>query len=461
MARPYDYAVVGGGPCGVALSLLLADAGRSVVLLDEHSELGGCHRVKRARGVNTEHGPKVYMGINRGFFGLCERLSGRPWRELFARYEHTVYSGKVRGPLMRALSTREKASLAWLLVRTCVLGLPMGAETMAGYMGRRGFSARAAREVDGLCRILDGGGAARTLADTFAECFDKGALTGLYVPAAPLDETVWGPGGAVLAAAGVEGRLGWRARALERGAVLSGGGERVWCHRCVLAVPPAAIERIGGAAGELGMREGFAAATRYRRYISATVEFGGELPRLWGHPLHPWSDISLDAGRYAGLGHGRVLMSINDPGAEDPATGLTADSLETRGELEAALKRLAEERYGARARFCVLSPTAAREGGRWAESDEAFLATPEGFMGHGRSEWLFTAGHHAGMSRFLINTCESAVQNAHALAGRLEGAGEAPADPPRVRDLARLVAVAAAAWALAASAAPKKVWRYG
>lgn len=450
VATAFDYVVVGGGPGGIATALLLADSGRRVALVEAHRELGGCHRVKRVGGLNTEHGPKVYVGASPLFFALACRLSGgRPRRELFARYDHTVYSGQVNGPLLRSTTLREKAALAAALFRWMWAGDSLyGHRTMEEFMEERGFGPAARQSIDALCRLLDGGGADVTLADSFLESVDSGAFEALHVPRVPLDDAVWGPAEGVLRAAGVELRLGRRVTSVRRGRFELEGGETLFCHRGVLALPPAAAVRLDGAAAELGLPEQHVARTSYRRYISATVEFAAELPNLWGNPQHPWSEIMLDFGRYAGLGHGRVLVSINDPGRPDDR-GVTADSLQGRAELEAALQRLVEERYGVAAERCVLSPTVVREGGLWRETDVAWMLTPEGWFGQGSSDWLFTTGHHAGQGAIRLNTCESAVQNAHALARRLEGVGEFPRRPLRLRDAVRLLVLTALALALA------------
>ena len=442
-AAALDYAVVGGGPGGIAAALLLAESGRRVALVEAHPELGGCHRVKRVRGVNTEHGPKVYAGSSALFFALATRLSGGLSRdELFARYDHTVYSGQVNGPLLKTTTLGEKAALGVALLRWIWSGHSLyGHRTVRDFMDDRGFGPDARRSVDALCRLLDGGGADVTLMDSFLESIDSGAFETLYVPRVHLDDAVWRPATAALRSAGVELHLGRRALRAGRGRFELDDGTTLFCHRGVLALPPEAALRIEGVGPELKLSGQHVDRTSYRRYVSATVEFARELPNLWGNPEHPWSEILLDFGRHAGLGHGRVLMSINDPGRPD-ARGVTADSLSTRAELEAALMRIAEDRYGARAEFCALSPTVVREGGRWRETDVAWLLTPEGWFGQGGSDWLFTTGHHAGQGAVRLNTCESAVQNAHALVRRLEGSGEFPRAPLRLGDAVRVSALA-------------------
>lgn len=443
-ADALDYVVVGGGPGGITAALLLAElSGRKVALVEAHSQLGGCHRVKRVRGVNTEHGPKVYMGSSSLFFALVSRLSGGiPRAGLFARYDHTVYSGQVSDPIVKATTLREKMVLGGALFRWMWSREPVyGSRTVQELMEGSGFSSEASRSIDTMCRLLDGGGADVTLLDSFLESIDSGAFETLYVPRVHLDEAVWKPAERVLRDAGVQLHLGKSVAKVERGRFELDDGTALFCHRGVLAVPPEAALRIDGAGAELGLSASHVERTRYRRYVSATVEFSRELPNIWGNPQHPWSEILLDFGRYAGLGHGRVLMSINDPGKPDDG-GVTADSLEERQDLEAALKRLVEDRYGVPADRCVLSPTVVRENGGWRETDVSWLLTPEGWFGQGGSEWLFTTGHHSGQGTIRLNTCESAVQNAHALLRRLEGVGELPKEPLRIRDVVHFVAFA-------------------
>lgn len=46
----YDYIIVGGGPCGISLSHLLAKTNKKILLLEGENSLGGCHRVDRING---------------------------------------------------------------------------------------------------------------------------------------------------------------------------------------------------------------------------------------------------------------------------------------------------------------------------------------------------------------------------------------------------------------------------
>jgi cation diffusion facilitator CzcD-associated flavoprotein CzcO len=56
----YDYAIIGAGPCGIALAYALSLSNKRIILIDRNSSLGGIHRVTRVQGLFTEHGPRIY-----------------------------------------------------------------------------------------------------------------------------------------------------------------------------------------------------------------------------------------------------------------------------------------------------------------------------------------------------------------------------------------------------------------
>ena len=73
----YDVLIVGAGVGGLAAAALLADAGRSVLVLEQHNQAGGCAATFTHRGFRFDAGATIGAGFQPGgpLHWLAERLS--------------------------------------------------------------------------------------------------------------------------------------------------------------------------------------------------------------------------------------------------------------------------------------------------------------------------------------------------------------------------------------------------
>ncbi len=74
MSAPTDVLVLGGGVAGLAAALRLAEAGRSVRLLESSDRLGGVVRTLRYDGFTADVGPDVYLARKPAAVALAARL---------------------------------------------------------------------------------------------------------------------------------------------------------------------------------------------------------------------------------------------------------------------------------------------------------------------------------------------------------------------------------------------------
>lgn len=73
--KHYDITIVGGGPSGIALALMLEKTGKTILLAEREKTLGGCWRVEWQNDkYYTEHSPHIMTSNYKKFKQLCKYL---------------------------------------------------------------------------------------------------------------------------------------------------------------------------------------------------------------------------------------------------------------------------------------------------------------------------------------------------------------------------------------------------
>ena len=76
--KHYDITIVGGGPSGIALALMLEKTGKKILLVERENTLGGCWRVEwQNEKYYTEHSPHIMTSNYKKFMQLCKYLNVR------------------------------------------------------------------------------------------------------------------------------------------------------------------------------------------------------------------------------------------------------------------------------------------------------------------------------------------------------------------------------------------------
>ena len=446
----YDLVIVGAGPAGLALAQR-ATAPR-VLIIDEHTTIGGCHRVERVTdaGIFTEHGPRVYSTAYLTFRKLLKE-AGLDFNKLFTPYKFNI--GSIGGQtIFRRLSARE---LAWLAVEfgRLMVDPSHGTRTaMADFMRARDFRPASVEVVDRLCRLTDGGGADRFSLNEFLELFNQQLFYRLYQPRAPNDVGLFPLWRRALERTGrVRFMLGARADRLVAGpagveslVVSAAGAETAVRGKAfVLAIPPVQIAALLGASrglqdsfGPFDQLSRFAETTKYDVYVSLTLNWRARavVPRVYGFPWSDWGVIFVNLTDYMSMGeYGSVLsVAVTLIDAPSRRTGKTANACPPDELIEEVLHQLAYLGIP-RPDLCAISPGNTHDGQRWRSADSAYISTGGlgGLPQAGATANLFNVGSHNKLGAYKFTTMETAVQNSCALASRLYP-GAAAAVPPQV-----------------------------
>jgi squalene-associated FAD-dependent desaturase len=447
-------AVIGAGLAGIAAALDCAQAGARVTLVEVRPRLGGAAYSFERDGLLVDNGQHVFLRCCTAYRALLARLDGARGVFLQPRLEIPVVSPGGRVTVLRRSGLPAPLHLAGALARYRHL-------TVAQRL-RAGRAALALGRLDLRAPGLD----ERTLGEwlaahgqgprAIAALWDLIALPTLNLPAGeaslalgafvfrtglleradagdigfhrrPLSEVVGDPAERALRAAGVEVRLGWRARRVDRtggGLEVQGGREGLSAEAVIVALPhrraAALIEEL---APDVATR---ARALRSSPIVNLHVVYDRvvcELPFAAGvgTPVQYVFDRS-DAGGVRGRGGERVhqYLAVSLSGARREL-GMSADALRERY-LPALAELFPRARTAAVERFMVTREHAATFSA--GPGSGALRPGPETAV-----PGLVLAG--AWTATGWPATLEGAVRSGHAAARAALGFGPpAPGGPP-------------------------------
>jgi hypothetical protein len=448
--RHYDLIIVGAGPAGLALAHASSSLYRRILIIDNETEIGGCHRVKRnADGLFTEHGPRIYLSIYYNFFNLMSEM-GLKVEDVFVDYKYS-FDDVAKEKILPHYSFYEMFmfSLAYLMF---VINDDYGKDiSLYEYLRGHGFSLKVIDMFDRLCRFTDGGNVYSYSLNKILKATDSSPMLKIYQPKAPLDVVLFSTWKKFLSNRGVDFMLGFRITDYDFQnnnveTITLSNTEKIRCGKLVFAVPPVSLMNIikyedglRNAFGNFNDFERWVDNTKYIDYISITYHFKGKLglPIIngltfdtdWGIVLINLSDYmdSVDAATDAAEGGYSTVLSTaisicdkNSRATYKKANECSADELikEVHRQIKESIFHDLPNDYKA-----LVNPNNYYDTykNKWACRDNAYFNTyNEKYIPFYSSiNNVYNLGTHNGKSYISYTTIESAVSNAMYLAGEL------------------------------------------
>lgn len=419
----HDYCIIGAGPAGLALAHWLAEAGRSVIVLEQHDQVGGCHRVIRKDGLFAEHSPRVYSTAYVNTVALLAEL-GLRWHDLFVPYNFSIATIGGRGAVA-SLGARE---LAWLALAFFACD-PQ--QSVLEFARAHAFSDAAVDYLDRLCLLTDGAGADRYSLRQLLQLVNQQAFYPLYQPRAATDSLLFPAWRRALEREGVVIRTGVRVtgvRAQGAGAHVAFQDGGVRARAVVAAIPPTSLRAlVPPDALAVPDFDAWAVATDYAQYVPVALHFDAPLPErvrgTYGFPQSDWAIAFVVVSNYfqEPPSAGVISAVVTRPDVASPASGKSANQSSAE-EVVAEVVRELRSAIGMPApATAFLTPGVYHDGQRWVNPNGAYVAaarTPP-LPARTALPWLWCLGTHNGHSPYEFTSMESAVANARALANCL------------------------------------------
>lgn len=193
MNKIYDIIIVGGGPSSLSLAQVCSSIGKSVLIIEKESSLGGCHRVRRVPikiGNNTEylfteHGPRVYGTGYKVFIDLLKDMD-LSFYDLFSPYNFSI--SEIGGQTVwNTLSISELSILAMSFFRMIIdknYGINI---SVYDFLKNNSFRINSIDIIDKICRLTDGATSKGYNLNQFLQLFNQHAFSKLYQPKLPND----------------------------------------------------------------------------------------------------------------------------------------------------------------------------------------------------------------------------------------------------------------------------------
>jgi hypothetical protein len=179
-----DYCIIGGGPCGLTIALLLSKIGKKCILIEREKSLGGCHRVVRENGYFFEHGPRIYSSAYVNSKQILELIHYN-YNEHFTPYQFTI-SKIGQHTIFEILSLRELTIFIFEFIK--LLFFINNDSSMYEFMKYHKFSEKSQDYFDRICRLTDGAGIDRYPVGKFLQLINQQLFYTISQPTEPTDK---------------------------------------------------------------------------------------------------------------------------------------------------------------------------------------------------------------------------------------------------------------------------------
>ena len=422
----YDYIIIGGGPSGLTLALLLSKYNKKVALIEKESFIGGCHSVRRVDGLFTEHGPRIYIDNYHMFKKILLEL-GTSFEQLFSPYKFGLNDFINSG--IKNLTFREMTILAYLFIS---LNETYKNISLSECVNQYNFSDKAINYLDRLCRLTDGGGIENFTTFSFLQIINQNLGYKIYQPKKPHDVGLFKIWQEHLIKNGVDLFLNCEINNFITdennnitNIVVGQNNNIIAGNNYILAMPPYNINQLITKFESLQNAFGdnfnsWSKITNYITYIPVVFHWNKKikLEKIWGFPETEWGIGHIVLSDYMDFEDNRsqtVISTLISKYDLSKYLNKTPDQIEDKEviinevfrQLKTILINLPDYDYA------IMSHNY-YQNNKWNSINTAFMTTKYGYINN-KSKLinnLYNCGVHNGLSSYSFTSFESSVVNA-------------------------------------------------
>jgi len=294
----YDIVIIGAGPSGLALAHACSALNKRILIIDREKTIGGCHRVKRDKGIFTEHGPRIYLSSYVNVFNLLHEMDLNI-DDIFTDYKYSFIQVAINNILPHF--TFYEILVLTVTYLMYIIDNDYGKTiSLKNYLKKYGFSEHTMDILDRLCRFTDGGNIDKYSLNKLMVLQDAVMLVKIYQPKQPLDTSLFKSWKQYLEKRNVTFLLEKHIKHIHLSNynkqvqyITLNNNQVIYLDKLVFAIPPLAmIKLLKGSViqhcfGNIKYLEEWANKTEYIDYISITYHFNNkiDLPYINGLTL--------------------------------------------------------------------------------------------------------------------------------------------------------------------------------
>jgi len=416
-----SYTIIGAGPTGLTLALLLSKYNHQVILIEKHSDVGGCHAVYRENELFSEHGPRIYISNYFMFKRILQDLD-KKFEDLYTPYNFGLSD-------MIKSSTKNMSFYELLKLGSAFLFLNNSYKNIALVDYVNNFSNESKDFIDRICRLVDGGGIENFTLYSFLQILNQNMMYQVHQPKEPNDKALFRYWKDKLIQNNVRIILNADVMKFETNnnkiTSIICNNEKIQTDNYILAMPPYSISQlliknknILNAFGNNFID--WSIRTNYITYIPVVFHWKTKLnlEKIWGFPESDW-----------GIGHIVLSDYMN---FDDVRSQTVISSLITRQNISSYLNKTPNEisdkqiiideifrqlstiyknlpKYD----YAIMSQNY-YENNIWKPVNTAFMTTKYGYVPQESEVFdnLYNCGVQNGLSSYSFTSMESSIVNA-------------------------------------------------
>jgi hypothetical protein len=318
----YDYILVGAGPSSLTFSTLVTlqcnqevnkKSKLSLLIIDENSSIGGCHRVERINTTFNEHSPRVYSNVYINLQNIFNKMDMN-FYDYFIEYKFqlTTIAGEKNPFNFIELVILIKDYLIFVYNKNY-----LNETTLESYLYKNKFTNKTINYINRICILTDGAYINRYTVNKFFNLLNQNSLYKLYQPKKPNDIALLKDWKEYLLKNNVNFQLNYKVDYIYKEK-----NDKLWtirtsdtsivnnyktykCTNLILAIPPINILKILQKSNLnidtfIDNFEKFVFNSKYENYITIVFIWNTVLdtPNIYGHIDSAWGVIFVDYSKY-------------------------------------------------------------------------------------------------------------------------------------------------------------------